>query len=102
MAKNAFAKWVDGAIEKEIAGLESTWVHVETNQGTFGSTECLRKCGTGETRYGNRDVYETPSGKRRATGPEEADAPGRMRQINTDRIVSLRKLLNDYRKQLAK
>lgn len=81
-------------IGEEIANLLKIEVHIETNQGTYGPTEACRKVGTGDPAFANREVYETVGGVRRERGPDEADAPGRMRTINRDRLA-------EYRKQVA-
>jgi hypothetical protein len=81
-------------IQAEIANLEKIEVHVETNQGTYGASEACRKVGTGDPAFANREVYETVGGVRRETGPDEDEAPGRMRKIGHES-------LSRYRKQLA-
>lgn len=88
---------VGGTVEDcqdAIRNLERTELHVETNQGTYGAQEACRKVGSGDTRFANREVYETVGGVRRETGPSEDRAPGYMRRINADQM-------RDYRAQLA-
>jgi hypothetical protein len=95
---------VGGTIEDCLAAirtLEATEVHVETNQGTYGAAEACRKVGTGDPAHGNREVYETVGGTRRATGPDEDRAPGRMRRINAETLADYRKQLAAWRRALA-
>lgn len=87
-------------IAAEIAEIEAEEVHVETNQGTYGSAEAARKVGCGDPAFANREVYETVGGKRRETGPGAGRAPGYMRQINADYMARLRAEVADLRKTL--
>jgi hypothetical protein len=87
-------------IEAEIRDLERVEILIETNEGTFGESEACRMVGTGDPAFATRRVYERVGGGKRATGPDEDDAPGRMRRINADsmsehrqRLAGLRKLL---------
>lgn len=91
------------SLEKQIRDLESTEIHVETNQGTYGATEACRKVGCGDPAFADRDVYETVGGgRRRERGPSEDRAPGRMRRINSEAMADLRRKLADLREQLRK
>lgn len=86
-------------IYDEIEALERIEVHIATNQGTYGATEAGRKCGTGDPRFANREIYETVGGKRRETGPDAEDMPGRLRWINQEQMSRLRSELADLRKR---
>ena len=81
-------------ILREIDNLLKIEVHVETNQGTYGAAEAVRKVRTGDPAYANREVYETVGGTRRETGPGEDRAPGYMRRIGYTS-------LSEYRQQVA-
>ena len=81
-------------IRAEIDNLMKIEVHVDTNQGTYGATEAVRKGGCGDPRFADREVYETVGGDKRETGPDADHASGRMRPIGS-------KTLSDYRKQVA-
>jgi hypothetical protein len=92
-------------IEQEIKALMGVELLIETNSGTFGATEACHQVGSGDPMFAERKVYETVAGVKRATGPAEDDAPGRMRRINTDsmsehrsRLANLRKLLRGMKK----
>lgn len=89
------------ALKREIDAISRVEVHLETNQGTYGAGEACRKVGTGDPHFANREVYETVGGKRRSTGPDADDAPGRMRLIGTEEMSRLRKRLADLRAALA-
>ncbi len=89
-------------ISDAIRALENTEVHVETNDGTYSAAEAQRKVRSGDPRYATRNVYETVGGKRRATGPDAADAPGRMRHLNTEQMRELRAKLSALQSDLAK
>lgn len=89
-------------LAEEIKALTAVEVHTETNSGTYGAAEACRKVGTGEQRFADRNVYETVGGKRRETGPAEADAPGRMRKINAEAMKRLRRDLAGLRTKLEK
>lgn len=89
-------------LRREIAALERVEVHVETNQGTYGPGDAVRAIGVSDPAFANREVYETVGGTRRASGPSEDRAPGRMRAINRDRLSDLRKRLADLRAELRK
>lgn len=79
-------------IRVEVAELEATEIHVETNQGTYGS---------GDPAFCNREVYETVGGVRREKGPGEVDAPGRMRKINREQMKTLRGQVKALRGKIA-
>lgn len=79
-------------IQADIAEIEATEIHVETNQGTYTG---------GDPRLNNREVYETVGGVRREVGPGEEDAPGRMRRINAAQMKALRKQAKALRGRLA-
>lgn len=87
-------------IRAEIKTVEAIEVHVETNQGTYGAGEACRKVGCGDPAFANREVYETVGGTRRETGPDEARAPGYMRQIGREELSDLRKRLAELRREL--
>lgn len=88
-------------LEAEIANLERIEVLVETNSGTFGPHEACAKVGTGDPAFATRNVYEAVgTGKRRATGPDEGDAPGYMRAGNTETMARHRKALAELRRRL--
>ena len=86
--------------EDRIAALLRIEVHTETNQGTYGASEACRKVGCGDPQFANREVYETVGGKRRETGPDEDDAPGRMRKIGYERLAELRAELTAWQAAL--
>lgn len=87
-------------IMSEIKTLNAIEVHVETNDGTYGGTEAVRKCGTGDPRWATRNVYETVGGQVRSTGPSEDRAPGRMRSIGRRELADLRKRVAELRAML--
>ena len=87
-------------IQAEIDALTGQEYLVATNQGTFGSSEAVRKVGTGDPMFANRDVYETVGGARRERGPDEADAPGRMRKLNRAALAEDRKRLSELKREL--
>lgn len=76
----------------ELAGLLAAEVLVETNSGTYSAREAAAAVGTGDPRFADRNVYSRVDGTMRATGPDEAVAPGRMRQLHgaKDELRSLR------------
>lgn len=79
------------SIRREIVDIERVEVHVETNQGTYSGADAVRKCGTGDPAYANREVYETVGGSVRTTGPSEDCAPGYMRDCGRSRLSALRR-----------
>lgn len=87
----------------EIRELESREYLVATNQGTYSAQEACRKVGTGDPAFADRNVYETVGGKKRTTGPDHDDAPGRMREFpgNRQDMGADRKRLAELRKELA-
>ena len=89
------------SLDEQIAALEADEYMIETNQGTYGAAEARRKVGCGDPHFANRDVYETVGGTRRERGPDEADAPGRMRKFanNVAELKGKRKTLNAMRKE---
>lgn len=88
-------------IESEIKTISLIEVHMETNSGTFGNSEACRKVGTGDPAVATRNVYEVVgSGQRRATGPDEEDAPGRMRTIGVAEMKEYRVKLAELKKLL--
>ena len=90
-------------LERAIRTLEASEIHVQTNQGTYGATEAHRKIGTGDPQFADREVYETVgSGECRSTGPDEDDAPGRMRRIGTDALSDARSELKRLREELKR
>src|SRR5690606_8333340 len=82
----------------ELANVE---VLVSTNQGTYGLQEAARKVGAGDPRVADRNVYETVGGRVRTTGPDEADAPGRMRHVGRSELRDLREQLQALREEIA-
>lgn len=93
------------ALDELIRELEATPDElVETNQGTYGDVEACRKVGTGDPRHANRDVYQRVNGTRYSRGPDEADAPGRMRVLtgNLDRITKAGRELDELVRQSRK
>lgn len=86
----------------EIEAVQKIEHHVETNEGTYGAVEACRKVGSGDPAFANRQVYETVAGERRATGPDEEDAPGRMRQLNRDSLAADRRRVADLRAELRR
>ena len=89
-------------IEAEIRDLARVEFLIETNSGTFGAAEACRKIGTGDPAFATRNVYETVGGNKRSTGPDEDDAPGRMRRINADSMSEYRGRLDRLKKLLRK
>ncbi len=65
-------------IQADINELRAVEYAVASNQGTYGAAEAGRKVGCGDPQFADRFIYETVGGNRRATGPDEADMPGRM------------------------
>jgi hypothetical protein len=89
-------------LEQEIAELEPMWIDIGTNEGTYGSSECCRKVGCGDPRYGNVHVYvQVGSGCQKWEGPDPEDMPGRIRW-SRENLADAKKQLADAKKQLAK
>ena len=87
-------------LERMADELAGAWVLVETNDGTFGGAEAARKVGTAQPQFAVRKVYEqVGTGKRRADGPGEDDAPGRMRQFNGE-LADKQRQLGELRRQI--
>lgn len=84
----------------EAKAMEAVEHCVGHNEGTYGAMECCRKTGSGDHRYGNRHEYETVGGAKRATGPDKADMPGRMRYYR-DALNADRKRLAEIRRQIS-
>lgn len=78
---------------QQIKTLSEERVLVATNAGTFGATEAARKVGSGDPRHATRNVYEMVGGGIVAEGPEESDAPGRMRRIGDAALAAKRATL---------
>ena len=73
---------------------------VETNEGTFGASECCRAVGTGDPTFGNYTIYErVGDGDRRVVGCNPDQAPGYPR-IFRDSINERRADLAKIRQQL--
>lgn len=89
-------------IQAEIDTLSNVEHLVETNSGTFGATEACRKVGSGDPMFATRNVYETVGGSKRSTGPDEVDAPGRMRRINANTMSADRKRLANLQAELRR
>lgn len=87
-------------LQNEIDGLTACEVHMETNQGTYGASEACRKVGSGDPYFANREVYQTVGGQRREIGPDQNDAPGRMRSIGHEEMAEKKSRLADLKKQL--
>ena len=87
-------------IQAEIDTIVKIEVHVATNQGTYSNHDAVRAVGVGDPALANREVYETVGGARRATGPSEEMAPGRMRRINTATLAGYRQTLAALRAEL--
>lgn len=89
-------------IEAQIKTLESVEIMTGTNDGTFGSDECFRCVGTGDSAFGIRREYETVGGRQRATGPNVDRIPGSMRPLNRQQLAYLRKQVADLRAEAAR
>ena len=76
-------------------------VLIATNSGTFGAAEACRKVGTGDQAFATRNVYQRLDGTIYATGPNEDDAPGRMRRIDHDSPASRRQQIENEEKRIA-
>ena len=88
-------------LETEARELAATLVLVATNDGTFGAAESLRCTGNGDTKSATRNVYERiGDGVISSNGPSHDDAPGRMRQINSEAVNQLRAKLRSLREQI--
>jgi hypothetical protein len=87
-------------LQAEIDTLLRIDVHVRTNQGTYGASEAARKVGSGDPRFANREEYETVAGSKRASGPDEDDAPGRMRDIGSRTLIEYRAKVAALRQQM--
>ena len=85
-------------IQSEINTLLNVEHLVETNAGTYGDGDVVRAGCTGG--MAERNVYETVGGQRRATGPSEDRAPGRMRRINRETMSDDRKRVADLKAAL--
>ena len=81
-------------IQNEINELISVEVCVGHNEGTYGAVEAARKCGSGDTKFANRNEYETVGGEKRSTGPSPDRMPGHMQYGGRTRLA-------EYRQQLA-
>ncbi len=80
-------------IQAEIDTLSRVEHLIETNSGTYGPGDVRRAGVAGDPQFSERNVYETVGGQRRATGPSEDRAPGRMRTINRETMAADRKRL---------
>ncbi len=88
-------------LETEAKEIAATVIMVATNEGTYSAIEAQRAIGTGDPAYADRKVYERiGDGVISSTGPSEDDAPGRMRQINSEAVNQLRAKLRSLREQI--
>lgn len=87
-------------IHERIHALEGQWVHVETNQGTYGAHEACRKCGCGDPHFANREVYMKADGETYETGPGDGRYPGYMRKIGYESLREVREELKGLRTRL--
>lgn len=88
-------------IRKQAEELVASWVLVETNEGTYGATECRRAVGCGDPQFGNYHIYaRVGDGRRRHEGCDKASAPGYARHFSREfsarqaELVALRKKLD--------
>lgn len=88
------------SIQQDIDAVSKEEILVETNEGTFGSHECMAAIRTGDTARGVYRVWESVGGTRRVTGCDLAMAPGRARELNRRQIADRRKVLSDLRNEL--
>ncbi len=88
-------------LESEIQGVEMEEVMVATNSGTFGSEECCRVTGTGDSAAGTWMIYERVGDSQQSTGGgcDPDDAPGR-RIDGREALIARRRHLSDLRAQL--
>lgn len=81
-ACNAAIKEAENEFRDQELRLANEWVLYSSNAGTFGPAEAVSKVGTSDPKFAERNVYEqVGTGKIRTTGPEQDNAPGRMRHF---------------------
>jgi hypothetical protein len=71
-------------LEARAAELSTRWILVATNEGTFGATEALRACGTGDPAFASYRTYARISGARKHEGADPKSAPGRPRHFSCE------------------
>lgn len=85
----------------EIKSVAAEEIAVETNEGTFGATECCRKTGCGDPKFGNYTIYEcVGTRERRVVGCDPDEAPGRARKLDRDDMAARRRHLSELQAQL--
>lgn len=88
-------------IKTAISALEDAECAVETNEGTYGSGEAMRKIGCGDPQFANYTIYErVGSGARRVQGCTPEKAPGYGREMRQE-ITEKRNELAELKKQLC-
>ena len=94
------SKQAMSAIRKQADELAASEVLVETNEGTYGPTECRRAVGCGDPQFGNYRVYaQIQNGRRRHEGCDKASAPGYARHF-LDELGERQAELRELRKKL--
>ncbi len=87
-------------LEAEILAVENEEILVASNDGTFGAEECRRVTGSGDPQFGTYKIFECiGSGKRKVTGRDPDDAPGRQRRFR-DALGRRRRHLSELHKRL--
>lgn len=93
------ANMSSGHLATAIRQIESEEVSIETNEGTFGATDCQRATGSGDPRYGNYSkIMRISDGSIRTIGCEPEKAPGYARYSDIGR--RLYRKLNEMRREL--
>jgi hypothetical protein len=88
-------------LETEAAELAATEILVETNEGTFGESESLAACGTGDKSRATYRIFErVGDGRRRASGFDASRAPGYTRYLNGKEVTAARQKLRAIREQI--
>ncbi len=79
---------------EKLQDLYMTEVLIETNEGTFGAEEAMRKIGTGDPTFCTYRTYiRVGDGRQRTEGLDPAKAPGRARPLGWRQLRSLRSQL---------
>ncbi|NDD52982.1 hypothetical protein EBZ39_03740 [bacterium] len=77
--------------QTEIESLGSEMIEIQTNEGTYGGSEAVRKCGTADPRFANCHLFVSVDGtKKEYRGCDPDRAPGMMRAVNTDYLAEMR------------
>ena len=90
------------ALQQKINQLENKRYLVESNEGTWGATEAVRKVGTADPAFANSRLYITLRGHKRREGCARRNAPGYWRHFSDAERKSDREQLRQLERELAR